>query len=461
MRTIRFVIAICFFVVSGWATAGHSQTESLRDKIGQMLMVGFPGLDVPDGIAFDLQGNNLGGVILMGRNLADPSQILDLTTRLKQLAHHPLLIATDQEGGRVARLNSGNGFADSYSHHELGTGFDSEYRTRQMAATMARWLESTGINMNLAPVVDVNVNPQSPAIGRLNRSFSSDPGKVYAHASWFIDEFHRKGIVTTLKHFPGHGSADADSHNGFADVTTTWSEQELQPYERLLEADAVDIIMTGHLFNAGIDSLYPASLSRNTITGLLREQMGYQGVTISDDLYNMRAITDFYGFDEAAVLAINAGVDILLYVGDQVDGQPLVSHLLDLVEQKVDEGVIAESRIDESYRRILDLKRKWFDVTSAEPVIAASPAPVRFELQAYPNPFRLATHIQLAADEATRMSVKVFDVTGREVMRLVEGEKLSRSMTLRLDASTLAPGVYFVRAQTPEHVVTKKITVIR
>ena len=455
------ILAAQYFIILLWSSPAYTQSVTLRDKIGQMLMVGFQGYEVPAGIAADLTQRNLGGVILMGRNLADPFQILDLTTNLKQHATLPLLIATDQEGGRVARLNASNGFGDSYSHYQLGTTFANELQTRQTAGTMAHWLAGVGINLNLAPVADVNVNPLSPAIGRLDRSFSNDPEKVYQHAAWFIDEFHQQNIITTLKHFPGHGSAKDDSHNGFTDITTTWGEEELLPYKKLMEDEAVDLIMIGHLFNAEFDSLYPASLSYNTITGLLREQMGYQGVVVSDDLFNMRAITDNYGFDEAVVLAINAGMDILLYVWNEIEGQPLVSHIIDLVEQRVNTGAIAASRIDESYQRIFELKQKWFNVTAVDTRIASSHPPVRFELRAYPNPFKTTTQILLHASEITPVSVKIYDLTGKEIASLAEGENLTRDMSLQFNAAALAPGVYFVRAQSREQIVTRKITLIR
>ena len=194
----------------------------------------------------------------------------------------------------------------------MGAYFDSEDSTRMQAEKMAQWLYATGINNNLAPVVDLDINPLSPAIGYYERSFSMDPVVVIDHAQWFISEFSNYNIITTLKHFPGHGSAEEDSHLGFTDITDTWTDKELLPYRHLIVNDYDDIIMVGHLYNAHIDSVYPASLSFKTIQGLLRDSLGFNGVVVSDEML-MGAITNNYSFDEAIELAINAGTDMLLY----------------------------------------------------------------------------------------------------------------------------------------------------
>src|SRR5690606_10098573 len=168
-----------------------------------------------------------------------------------------------------------------------------------MAATLAE----AGINLNLAPVVDVNVNPDNPVIGQLERSFSGDPDVVTEQAKAFIEAHHEHGVLCTLKHFPGHGSSEADSHLGFVDVTNLWSRQELEPFRNLIDAGLADAIMTAHIFNANWDSEHPATLSRAVITGILREELGYDGVVITDDM-QMGAIRDFYGFEAAVVMSV-------------------------------------------------------------------------------------------------------------------------------------------------------------
>ena len=179
-----------------------------------------------DTLKSDLANRLVGGVVMFvwSENLANPAHIARFTGQLQALAHVPLLLAIDQEGGKVARLSASNGFAATSTAYDLGTVLNQESTTQGAASTMAGWFVQTGLTMNLAPVVDVNVNPASPAIGALKRSFSADAATVARHASWFIDEFHAKHILTALKHFPGHGSATADSHLGFTDITTTWSK---------------------------------------------------------------------------------------------------------------------------------------------------------------------------------------------------------------------------------------------
>ena len=247
----------CSFLLTNFVYA-----QTLRQKIGQMLMVGFINESIfMDTLLVDIQERNLGGVLLFQHNLRTPEQMRQLTAQLNQYAQTPLLIATDEEGGHVARLNEINGFSETYSAYQLGTIFNNEDTTRRTAAKMASWLSQVGINTNLAPVVDVNVNPNSPAIGHWGRSFSDDPWTVYRHANWFIEEFQNKQIITTLKHFPGHGSATEDSHLGFTDITETWSRDELIPYQQLCANEYQEMIMVGHLYNANLDSIYPATLS--------------------------------------------------------------------------------------------------------------------------------------------------------------------------------------------------------
>ncbi|OQX83339.1 hypothetical protein B6D60_10635, partial [candidate division KSB1 bacterium 4484_87] len=226
----KFAIGVFFIFLM--TNIGFAQT--LREKIAQMVMVGFQNnSEFYDTLLVDISERNLGGVLLFKHNLQSPAQIKQLTNELKQYSHIPLLISTDEEGGVVARLNKSNGFENTYTAYQLGTIFNNEDTTRCTAGMMADWLWQTGININLAPVVDVNVNPVSPAIGRLQRSFSADPWTVFRHAKWYVDEFQKKQVICTLKHFPGHGSATADSHSGFTDITATWADSELVPYQQL------------------------------------------------------------------------------------------------------------------------------------------------------------------------------------------------------------------------------------
>ena len=431
--------------------------EALRHKIGQMFIVGFNGTTMTDSIRADLLDRNLGGVILMGANCASPVQIQSLTSAIRSAAQTAPFIAVDEEGGLVARLNQSNGFGTTFTEYQLGTSFHSTDSTAHQAARMAGWLSTSGFTTDFAPVVDVNVNPQSPAIGYYGRSFSKNPQTVAQHSQVFIDQFHARGIMTTLKHFPGHGSASTDSHLQLPDITATWADSELIPYRSLIASNRVDIVMIAHLYNARIDSVYPTSLSWRTITGLLRDTLGYQGVVITDDLYAMKAITDLYGREQAAVLAINAGVDILLYVsGAMENGSSLVRHMVDTIEARVQSGVIAESRINESYERIRALK-KMFLPTGIPPALASAQLPSRMMLENYPNPFNPATTIRYGLPQRAHITLAVYNMLGQQVAMLINREDEPGQHEVFFDAGDLASGVYFYRLQAGERSETRKL----
>ncbi|MDQ5908914.1 MAG: beta-N-acetylhexosaminidase [Pseudomonadota bacterium] len=207
----------------------------LERKISQMLLVGFRGTVLTDDnpIVRDIRDYQIGGVILFdrdvalkqdGRNITSPTQLQALTASLKNLARTPLFIAVDQEGGNVARLKERYGFPPTVTAQSLGTADDLAL-TAQAADRIANTLVENGLNLNFAPVVDLNVNPDSPAIGKYQRSFSADPAIVTRHAGEFVNRQRQRGVMSALKHFPGHGSATADSHQGFVDVTETLSRR--------------------------------------------------------------------------------------------------------------------------------------------------------------------------------------------------------------------------------------------
>jgi beta-N-acetylhexosaminidase len=347
------------------ATSGGTPPPSLRDRIGQMLLVGFRGLTVEAAgeIAADIEERNLGGILLFDtdqpthsavRNVESPGQLTSLVAGLQALANIPLLVAIDEEGGLVARLDERHGFPATVSAAELGAHGDPA-ATRQAGEMIARTLASVGVNLNLAPVVDLDVNPTNPIIGALGRSFSADPAVVTAQAEAFIAGHRALGVKTTLKHFPGHGSSTGDTHLGVVDVTDTWSEVELEPFRNVVRDGLADAVLTAHVFNATLDSEHPATLSQPTITGILREQLSWDGIVISDDM-QMGAIRDAYGYPDAVRLAILAGVDILTIAQQQVYEEGIVGRTIDLIEGFVRDGTLTEERIDASYRRILALK---------------------------------------------------------------------------------------------------------
>ncbi len=341
--------------------------QQLRQKVGQMLLVGFRGMEVDSTskIVRAIKEQHLGGIILFERdvltgkaerNIASQQQLATLCTQLQNASDVPLFIAIDQEGGLVNRLKSKYGFPESISAQEIGNkdNIDSTYHYGSITANT---LQLLGINLNFAPVVDVNVNPANPVIGKIERSFSSDPDKVATHAIATIDAHHHSNVLTAIKHFPGHGSAWNDSHHGMADVTETWTTSELIPFQTIIDSGRCDMVMTAHIFNAHIDSVVPATLSSNAINGLLRDSLGFQGVVVSDDM-QMKAITSFYGLEEAITMSLNSGVDILLF-GNNIDyDDDIAAKAIDIIVKLVKEEVIKEERIDQSYQRIMQLKER-------------------------------------------------------------------------------------------------------
>lgn len=342
----------------------QSRAADLDIMVGQMLLAGFRGYEVTEDspIMRDIRDRHLGGVILFDydvelgkaeRNIKNPAQVLNLTNSLSRAAAIPLLISVDQEGGRVQRLKEKYGFRETPSAQELGSG--PNYNVYEAGRQVGRMLLESGFNLDFAPVADVNVNPDSPAIGKIGRSFSADPKRVAECDRLFLEGLKERGVVGCLKHFPGHGSAGADSHHGVTDVTETWSEKELIPYRELITDGTAKVVMTAHIFNANLDPQYPATLSKKIITELLRDELGFNGVVITDDM-NMKAITSQFGQEEAIRLAIEAGADILLF-GNNLSYDPDVivkahATIMDLV----DEGRVSPERIAQSYARIMQLK---------------------------------------------------------------------------------------------------------
>jgi len=332
----------------------------LRQRIARLLVVGFRGLRVEatDWIAGNIAIDGLGGVILFDkdrvqstRNIRNQRQVTRLISDLKALAPaRELIVAIDQEGGRVTRLSPAYGFPALESEASIGGKGDPAVQA--WADGLTATLAAVGVNLNLAPVVDINVNPKNPAIGALGRSFSADPAVVSRDAEIEIQAHRDRAIRTALKHFPGLGSARANTDFGVADVTTTWSRQELDPYMDLLGAGLVDVVMAAHVVNGQIDPSAPASLSRGTVTDLLRDELGWEGPVITDDL-QAGAITDAFGAEDAVALALDAGDDLLLFANQQVYDPDIVTRMVDLIEGFVTSGRINEARIDRSYARVI------------------------------------------------------------------------------------------------------------
>jgi beta-N-acetylhexosaminidase len=274
-------------------------------------------------------------------------------------AYNPhLLIGIDQEGGYVSRLSPRYGFPKVMSaQRSAALGIDS---VRRQAQVTARMLADLGINLNFAPVADVDVNPACPVIGAIERSFSADTAAVASCCAVWVEEQGRRGVTSCLKHFPGHGSARGDTHKGLVDVSDTWQRRELAPYRALCSPHATPhtplMVMTAHVVNRRLDpSGLPASLSPR-ITSLLRDTLGFQGVIVTDDLA-MGAIVQQYSFEQAVRMAVLAGADMLCLSnnGGTYDVN-MVPRAVRVIRQMVEDGTISADRIAQSAMRIRNLQ---------------------------------------------------------------------------------------------------------
>lgn len=337
----------------------------LKNQLGELFIIGFQGTEIKPGSELEqrLKTARPGGVILFNRSLSEPEkggnitspeQLKKLTTNLHNLGSTPLFICVDQEGGLVQRLNSGNGFFDTCSAEEMGRS-ETLQLLRSEAQRTAKNLYDSGINVNFAPVVDLNVNTSNPIIGGVKRSFSWDPDQVIGCAEAWISCHRKFNILSCPKHFPGHGSSATDSHLGFVDISNSWHEDELLPYRQLITRKMVDMVMVGHLYNHNLDSVFPATLSHLTVTGILRGQLHYDGVIVTDDM-QMKAVSDRYGFGEAICQSLAAGIDMIV-IGNNLDHRAaLLDEAIEAVWCAIEAGILREETILSALTRIRHLK---------------------------------------------------------------------------------------------------------
>lgn len=338
-----------------------SAVDSLDIKIGQMLLIGFPGTQVDPLVLEEVRRGKVGSIIIFEKNIPPRNSFVALkkiTWTYQKAAPIPLFICIDQEGGRVNRLKEKYGFPRSVTAEEMGKArtLDSvRFYSEVTAATLA----GLGINVNFAPVVDLASNPANPIIARYGRAFSANEDSVALLAKEFVKAHRRFNVLTSLKHFPGHGSSKSDTHLGIADVTKTWEERELVPYQALIDSGYVDAVMTAHIVNKRLDPAgNPGTLSSEIIGGILRKRLHFNGVVFTDDM-QMHAITKHYGLEDAIRMAIQAGVDIMTF-SNNISGsdERTVDKVHAIIRGLVDRGVISEARIGESYERIIRLKRE-------------------------------------------------------------------------------------------------------
>jgi beta-N-acetylhexosaminidase len=359
-------LAVCLIVSS----VGFSQKQdSLDIKIGQMILTGYPGPELDSTLLQEIRDGKVGSILLFEKNVPKtPTAFYQLKKVLwtyQKAAPVPLLVTIDQEGGRVNRLKDKYGFPKSITAQASGKAKNLD-SVRFNAESIASNLAGLGFNVNFAPDVDLAVNPANPVIVKPGRSFSANPDSVALLAKEYIIPHRRFGVITVLKHFPGHGSSADDTHFGIADVTKTWSDVELQPYKDLLASGYVDAIMSAHIVNKNLDPRgYPGTLSDRILDSLLRKTLGYNGVVFSDDM-QMHAISKQYGLEESIKLAINAGIDVLCFSNNIQNTETRnVDVVHAAIRKMVQNGDIKKERIDQSYHRIMRLKSKLATSESA------------------------------------------------------------------------------------------------
>jgi len=331
--------------------------KDLKTLVGQLFIVGFNGYSVPAEFKEFMQETNLGGVIYFKRNVQSPAQLAELSNELQFSCRlptsTPVFISIDHEGGKINRLVKpftkfpGNDYLGELGSPKIGFEF---------GAVLGKELKAVGINVNYAPVVDVNTNKDNPIIK--NRAFSDDPEVCGKLGSAVCRGIQKMGVVAVAKHFPGHGDTTEDSHHALPRVDKAVEDMEtmeLIPFRRVIRS-RVEGIMTAHILNNSLDPQYPATLSERTIDGLLRRELRFSKIIFSDDM-EMKAITEHYGAEEAAVLAIKAGCDMLIYRGDS--GLP--TKPLEAIIRAVESKEIPLEKIEKAIERIQSVKNIYVD----------------------------------------------------------------------------------------------------
>lgn len=327
---------------------------TLDEKIGQLVIAGIDGTGINKASQQLIEHYQIGGVIFYANNVVTPDQTIQFVNSLKITNQNnplPLFTSIDQEGGRVARLPKQ--VAKLPTSATIGKTNDPDYAFN-IGRILGKQLTQFGFNMNFAPVLDVNSNPNNPVIG--DRSFSVDPKIVSTLGIQTMKGIEEEHVIPVVKHFPGHGDTSVDSHLELPKVNKTLQQLEqleLIPFKKAIEADA-DVVMVAHILLPQLDTTYPASMSAAIVTDLLREQLGFNGLVITDDM-TMKAITDHYGIAQAAVQSVKAGSDVILVAHDPAK----VIAVIEALKAAVAANEISEQRIDESVMRIIELKKKY------------------------------------------------------------------------------------------------------
>lgn len=355
----------------------------ISEWTGQMLMTGFEGTTLNRQTEDLIRNHHVGGLILFSRNYENPEQLHTLIRNLQEAAAStstglPLFISVDQEGGRVARLTEP---FTKYPPLCCVGHAQSESLASRFGRALATELKDVGINMDYAPVLDVHTRPENPIIG--DRAIASDPQTVARLANAFIQGFRDAGVIPVGKHFPGHGDTRLDSHLDLPTVqrdAATLEAVELLPFKETI-ARGLEVVMTAHVIYTAWDEKNPATFSKTILQNILRQRLGFEGIIMSDDL-EMKAVADYYDFDDMARIGIDAGLDMFLICNNTDKARALHDRLT----QEVDKGSVALTRIQQSVKRILRLKQNLARPPSKPPDPdrwRAAHGPLAQELQTY------------------------------------------------------------------------------
>ncbi|MBM7609569.1 beta-N-acetylhexosaminidase [Lysinibacillus composti] len=327
---------------------------TLDEKIGQMIFAGISGTVVDQQTENLILHDKIGGIIFFNRNLNSPSQILKLLNNLKKVNSNnnfPLFFGIDEEGGQISRLQSA--FTPLPSNQVVGQVNNVSF-AYELGTILGKELSTFGFNLDFAPVLDVNSNPNNPVIG--NRSYGNNKDLVAKLGVETMKGIQSKNVISVIKHFPGHGDTSVDSHYELPLVNKSKEELqqlELIPFKKAI-AEGADVIMIAHILLPKIDPSSPASMSKTIIDGLLRDELSFDGVVITDDL-TMEAITDNYSISRASVESIKAGSDIILIAHNYEN----ITSSVQAIKNAINNGELSEQRINDSVRRILLLKEKY------------------------------------------------------------------------------------------------------
>ncbi|TDD11372.1 glycoside hydrolase family 3 protein [Nonomuraea deserti] len=425
-----------------------------------VLFPGFAGHEPPDWLRRRL-GEGLAGVALFSRNIAGPAQVARLTSALR--AENPsVLVGVDEESGEVTRLEAATG-SSRPGAYALGV-VDDVAMTETLAADLGADLARAGITIDFAPSADVNSNPDNPVIGL--RSFGADPALVSRHARAFVRGLQSAGVAACVKHFPGHGDTTVDSHHGVPEMAADTVEDALLPFADAVR-EGVKAVMTGHLLVPSYDGELPATLSPKVLTGLLREELGFQGVIITDAI-EMAAVAAAYGIGGASARAIAAGADAICVGGEHAD-EATATGIRDAIAAAVTQGLLPEDRLADAARRVRELAAWTASSGSPSDVVLAGAAgdggaglvaarrAVRvvrrsttpaLPLAAAPHVVELVPEMNLAIDRHTPWGVGeplAGLLPGTVVTRMAAGETTGPALERLLGAAAGRPLVVVVR----------------